>query len=74
MSLTRKEKLEIIRSQLLDALIRATENPKPDYELEGQIMSWSEYTDGLFNKLEQIDDKIEKLGTIDFTWLGTELT
>ena len=73
MALTRKEKLELIRDQLLDALIVATLNPKPDYELEGQIMSWSEYTTGLFDKLQQIENKIERLGEVTITWLGTDL-
>lgn len=71
--MTRKEKLELIRDQLLDALIVATLNPKPDYELEGQIMSWSEYTSGLFDKLQQIENKIERLGEVTISWLGTDL-
>lgn len=58
------EQFQLIRSQTLNILVEITTSPKPDYTLDGQTVSWSEYLNRLQKTLDWCDEKISQLSPI----------
>lgn len=58
------EQFQLIRSQTLNIMVEITTSPKPDYSLDGQTVSWSEYLNRLQKTLDWCDEKISQFGPI----------
>ena len=52
------ESLERIKTNLLARIEEVTAAPKPNYNIDGQSMSWQSYLDSLFAKLEKVNEQI----------------
>lgn len=52
------ESLQKIKENLLARIEEVTSQPKPNYNIDGQSVSWQGYLDSLFAKLEKIDQQI----------------
>ena len=50
--------LEVIRSNILDRIEEITMSPKPNYNIDGQTVSWQSYLDSLFGSLTAIDERL----------------
>ncbi len=50
--------LQTIKANLLDRIAEITAQPKPNYSIDGQTVSWQSYMDSLFDRLDQIDRQI----------------
>ena len=48
------------RAQIAVLLVELTVNPKPDYSLDGEQISWGAYFDMLTRQLEAIDKAIQR--------------
>ena len=55
---TQAETLETIRDNLLDRIKEITAQPKPNYNIDGQQVSWQSYLDSLFGKLKVVNEQI----------------
>lgn len=51
-------RLTTIRNQILDQLEDLTENPKPEYWIDGQRVLWATYQQNLWQALDAVDRKI----------------
>lgn len=51
--------LETIRANILARIAEVTAAPKPNYNIDGQEVSWQDYLDSLFTSLKQIDDNLQ---------------
>lgn len=56
--MTETQTLTKIRANLLARIDEITSQPKPNYSIDGQSVSWQSYLDSLFAKLKAIDDQI----------------
>ena len=52
------EQLQTIKSQLLARIVAVTAEAKPNYNIDGQSVSWGTYLDQLWAKVEKIDQQI----------------
>ena len=52
---TREKVLLHALDNLAEAIRDASENPKPDYDVDGQSVSWSSYLANLVTSYERID-------------------
>lgn len=52
------ETLQQIKQNLLERIQEVTSQPKPNYTIDGQTVSWQSYLDSLFDKLQKIDEQI----------------
>ena len=50
--------LSAIKQNLLNRIAEVTSKPKPNYNIDGQQVSWQSYLDSLFKKLDLIDKQI----------------
>lgn len=50
--------LQAIRENILARIAEITASPKPNYNVDGQQVSWQSYLDSLFDKLETINQQI----------------
>lgn len=64
---TYQENLETARDNLAAALVEATANPKPNYTVDGQSVSWGDYLDSLQKSLDGINAKIAAGEPFEFT-------
>ena len=51
--------LENIRENILIRIREVTANPKPNYSIDGQQVSWQGYLDSLMRALREIDEQIQ---------------
>ena len=52
------EQLERIRTNILNRIEEITANPKPNYSIDGQTVSWQSYLDSLMARLTAINEQI----------------
>jgi predicted RND superfamily exporter protein len=52
------EQLERIRTNILNRIEEITANPKPNYSIDGQSVSWQSYLESLMQQLERINEQI----------------
>ena len=52
--------LQTIKTQILANIQEVTANPKPNYSIDGQSVSWGSYLDSLYKQLNQINDQINQ--------------
>ena len=50
--------LATIKTNLLARIQEVTAQPKPNYNIDGQSVSWQSYLDSLFAKLDKINEQI----------------
>jgi hypothetical protein len=50
--------LEQIKTNILNLIEEVTTSPKPNYNIDGQSVSWQSYLDSLFDKLSKIDQQL----------------
>ena len=50
--------LQTIKAQLLARIVEITAEPKPNYTIRNQTISWQSYLDSLFSKVKEIDTMI----------------
>jgi hypothetical protein len=50
--------LQAIKANILARIEEITAQPKPNYTIDGQSVSWQSYLDSLFDKLTAIDTQI----------------
>lgn len=50
--------LQTIKANILARLEEITEQPKPNYSIDGQTVSWQSYFDSLMANLTRIDQQI----------------
>lgn len=50
-------KLKTVRDQIVDQLVDLTENPKPTYNIDGEMVAWGD----LFSRLSERLDKTEAM-------------
>lgn len=55
---TDAEMLATIKSQLLARITEITAQPKPNYTIDGQTISWQSYLDSLWDKVEKVEAQI----------------
>lgn len=55
---TYQQNLETSRDNIAAALADATANPKPNYSVDGQSVSWGDYLESLQRALDGINSKI----------------
>lgn len=53
------DQLQTIRENILARIQEITEQPKPNYNIDGQQVSWQSYFDSLINSLDAIDSRIQ---------------
>jgi hypothetical protein len=53
-------RLTTIREQILDQLVDITENPKPEYWIDGQRVLWADHQKNLWAQLDAVDRKIQE--------------
>jgi len=56
------ENLAAIRSNLLTTLADLTTNPKPNYSINGQSVSWQSLYDSLWNQLSKVNEQMAAVG------------
>ena len=56
--MTDLEKLQTVYGNLLTILVDTTTNPKPDYSIDGQQVSWAPYVNYIFGWLEKVEAQI----------------
>lgn len=52
------EQLRAIKSQALARLAELTANPKPNYAIDGQSVSWGDYLDRLRQTVAWVDERL----------------
>ncbi len=52
------ERLKEIRDQIISRIGEVTAKPKPNYDIDGQIVKWGDYLDTLRKQLKDINDLI----------------
>lgn len=52
------ERLQAIKTNLLTAIQAATENPRPDYTVDGETYNWSSYLKSLQDQLKLVDEQL----------------
>jgi len=52
------ETLATIKSNLLERIAEVTAEAKPNYNIDGQSVSWQSYLDSLWAKVKEIDQQI----------------
>lgn len=55
---TDAETLATIKSNILALISDITSKPKPNYNIDGQSVSWQSYLDSLWSKVKEIDAQI----------------
>lgn len=65
------EDLTEIRDNLIAAIKDATANPKPNYSIDGQSVSWGTFLDSLMARLKDIDEQIAAQEPVEFVSRGT---
>ncbi|HEY1065911.1 MAG TPA: hypothetical protein VGE52_07370 [Pirellulales bacterium] len=50
--------LQNVKTQILARIEELTAQPKPNYSIDGQQVSWQSLLDSLWNKLEDVDRRI----------------
>lgn len=50
--------LETIKANILARLKEVTEKPKPNYNIDGQSVSWQSYSDSLMKQLDAVNKQI----------------
>jgi hypothetical protein len=60
-----------IRTSLINRIAEVTSKPKPNYEIDGQKVSWQQYLDSLFAALKTIDEKlVQESGPYEYVSRG----
>lgn len=59
-----------IRANLLTQIELVTRNPKPNYNIDGQQVSWQSYLDSLFAKLKEVDEQLNAAEPFEFVSRG----
>jgi hypothetical protein len=62
--------LQSIRDNILARIAEVTAAPKPNYNIDGQSVSWQTYLDSLFAALEKINDQINASEPYEFVSRG----
>lgn len=63
--------LTTIKANILAQIEDITQNPKPNYSIDGQSVSWQNHLDSLWAKLKEINDMIAaEEGPIEEVSLG----
>lgn len=57
-----RQRLEAILTQIDAQILDMTTNPKPDYGLAGQSVSWSSYFSSLMEKRSLVKEAIQQAG------------
>ncbi len=52
------DSLATIRTNILARIAEVTANPKPNYNIDGQSVSWQSYLDSLMKNLDLINQQI----------------
>jgi hypothetical protein len=47
-----REQIALIKSQVLARIAEITENPKPTYQIDGQLVAWGDYLNQLRGTVE----------------------
>ncbi len=53
-----KEQLELIKSQTLARIAEITAQPKPTYQIDGQMVAWGDYLNQLHNTVDWCDKQL----------------
>lgn len=56
--MTNTDTLTTIKTQILSNIEDVTLNPKPNYNIDGQSISWSEYLKSLFDSLAMVNQQL----------------
>lgn len=56
--MTQAESLQTIRANILARIEDVTSKPRPNYNIDGQQVSWQGYFDSLMASLDKIDAQI----------------
>lgn len=62
--------LKAARSRVLALLNTLLQSPKLNYNIDGQIFTWTEYQEMLFRQLKGYDDAIGRRRGMKVLWLG----
>lgn len=52
--------LQTARNQTAALIVSITANPKPDYSIDGESISWAAYLSNLTDRLEALDKAIQR--------------
>ena len=52
------EQLATIKTQTLAVIVSITENPKPTYNIDGQMVAWGDYLKQLQATVKWVDDQL----------------
>lgn len=53
------DNLKIAYNQIVERIIEVTAEKKPNYEIDGQIVSWADYLESLNSQLEKLKKQID---------------
>lgn len=70
---TDRERLLTIKGNLLDLIDEITAEPKPNYSIDGQSVSWQSYLDSLWAKVKEINEEINASDPFEIVSRGTSL-
>lgn len=65
------DQIVLIRSQTLTQLAELRANPKPSYSIDGQSVSWTDYTESLQRTIDWCDRKLLECQPFEFKSEGT---
>ena len=68
---TEIQQIALIRTQTLSQLEDLRADPKPSYSIDGQSVSWVEYTDSLQQTIDWCDQKLVDGEPFEFRSEGT---
>lgn len=67
---TDREELAAIRSQTLARIAEITAQPKPTYNIDGQMVAWAEYLKQLQQTVDWCDQKLAAAEPFEFRSAG----
>lgn len=68
---TDDENLTTARSNLTAALAEITANPKPNYNIDGQMIAWGDYLKQLMDGIKAIDEQLAGSEPFEIVTRGT---
>jgi hypothetical protein len=58
------QKLRETRDRIINTRLDLLENPKPNYNIDGQQIDWADYLDSLNKALDAVEKQIGKYGEL----------